>query len=187
MGGKIWVFYHLFLFVAAVHGVRDPESITLRFASGYKNLRACAQECFSYGKGNIKEVMTCSQNYNLCRADLVGDAHSAISSCIITDQCKTTNAVDVSLGVSFYDAYCSSYHAGVSASETLTVMESTPATSAPATLTVMEGTPATPLPHPSTVTVTVSSASLILSPSCKSTTAMCLWASILLCIAALPF
>ncbi|KAK5050617.1 hypothetical protein LTR84_003899 [Exophiala bonariae] len=132
------------------------ESITLVEAPGYTNLRGCAKYCFqSNDNGNVQSALSCDMNSCLCRSDLATDAHSIISSCIYTQQCKTTNEVDLSLGLSFFDGYCSSYQYAFTAPATATVIQTE--SSGPSNNPPNTAQPGSSPSTKSTVTVTITS------------------------------
>jgi len=75
----------------------NPDSF-----SNWNELRSCAQYCLHYGNLN---TLGCEVNGCYCRADIIPQAVSLVSSCASTS-CSNTN--DVVSATSFYEAYCAS-------------------------------------------------------------------------------
>lgn len=80
----------------------DPSTF-----SDWKDLRSCVQSCLSDGAYSdfADSSLGCTVNACYCRADIIPQAVSIVSSCA-SSLCSNTN--DVATATSFYEAYCSS-------------------------------------------------------------------------------
>jgi hypothetical protein len=94
----------LVLLTSAHRSLQDSTFNPAAF-SNWDELRGCAQNCLNPSNGDGLSPLGCSLNDCFCRADIVPQAVSIVSSCA-SSGCSDTN--DVSSATSFYEAYCSS-------------------------------------------------------------------------------
>jgi len=90
----------------------------------WKSLRSCGQWCLGgvYENGGIPWQLQCGspiENECFCRADLVSEATSYLSSCIMSG-CSNSN--DVTSGMECYTGYCSTALAPVQAPATTSAL-----------------------------------------------------------------
>lgn len=99
----------IFLLIITAHRSLQDNHYDPSAFSGYGNLRSCAQFCVdpngisTYNPGLV--ALGCSTNDCICRADILSQAVSAVSTCAVT---SCSNGNDVASATSFMQAYCSS-------------------------------------------------------------------------------
>jgi hypothetical protein len=127
----------LVLIITAHPSLQDSGYDPSQFGD-YNSLRLCVQFCVdpevsTYNPGLI--ALGCSTNDCYCRADVVPQAVSAVSTCAVTS--CSSDANDVASATSFYEAYCSS----VTGTTTIPILTTASASSGSAmTGTAMTGT-----------------------------------------------
>ena len=124
----------LFLLITAARRSLQDNGYDPTAFSGYDNLRLCAQFCVdptvsTYNPGLI--ALGCSTNDCMCRADILPQAVSAVSTCAVT---SCSNANDVASATSFMQAYCSSVDSATFVPLLTTTIASLPGSSVTGTM-----------------------------------------------------
>jgi hypothetical protein len=115
---KILIFILSIWNLLYLHSIAAETTVSICQTDPFRALRQCAAYCISWGTPDghcdfISYRLSCSpfggsfhdaRNDCFCRADLVSDAHSIISSCVYS-QCSS-NTVDYQQVMSVYDNYC---------------------------------------------------------------------------------